>query len=254
MTSPADISAHDLIWDIEQQHLREAEFLFEIREAVLDAPHYAFGEFEAGPERLLAHVDALVIGRARVADQLLITTIEDESQVEDFERIAAASLAVFAQPRPDSYERALTVLDHGGDAQRAGISRALQLTVGGTSARARPRERRRAQGSAKPRRASARARGSSCSARSVAAAVYRRQRACARSSCGRARSVQSRSRDVRAARPTRPSRRARATPHDPRDCAFPIAAGRLGVGGLLGVSCGRVSVSTRRARVGGVFG
>jgi uncharacterized protein (TIGR02270 family) len=131
MMVPADapISEHDLVWDVEEEHLREAEFLFEVREAVLDAPHYSLAELEAGPEqRLLAHVDALVIGGACVAERLLITTIEDEDQVEDYEMIAAASLTVFAQPGPELYERVLVVLDRGEDAQREGVARALQLT------------------------------------------------------------------------------------------------------------------------------
>jgi uncharacterized protein (TIGR02270 family) len=130
MTSPADAvpSEDDLIWDVEEEHLSEAEFLFEVREAVLDTPHYSLAELESGPEqRLLAHVDALVLGGPLVADHLLITTIEDEDQIEDYEKIAAASLAVFAQPRADLYERVFAVLDHGGDAQRHGVARALQL-------------------------------------------------------------------------------------------------------------------------------
>jgi uncharacterized protein (TIGR02270 family) len=129
MTSPDDAPTEDdLIWDVEADHLSEAEFLFEVREAVLDAPHYSLAELEAGPEqRLLAHLDALVLGGPLVAERLLIETIEDEDQIEDYEKIAAASLAVFAQPRPDLYERVLAVLDGGGDAQRRGVSRALQL-------------------------------------------------------------------------------------------------------------------------------
>ena len=128
MTSPADrsISEDDLVWDIEDEHLREAEFLLEVREALLDSPSYSLAELEAGSEqRLIAHVDALVMGGSPVAQRLLLATIEDKNQVADYELIAAASLAVFAQPGSDPV---LAVLDRGGDAQRAGIARALQLT------------------------------------------------------------------------------------------------------------------------------
>jgi uncharacterized protein (TIGR02270 family) len=129
MTSTADqpISEDDLVWDIEEEHLREAEFLFEVREALLDSPSYSLAELEAGSEqRLIAHVDALVMGGSPVAQRLLIATIEDENQTADYELIAAASLAVFAQSQYGS-DRVLAVLDRGGDAQHAGITRALQL-------------------------------------------------------------------------------------------------------------------------------
>jgi uncharacterized protein (TIGR02270 family) len=127
MTSRADppICEDDLVWDIEDEHLREAEFLFEVREALLDSPSHSLAELEAGSEqRFIAHVDALVLGGSPVTQRLLLPTIEDEDQVADYELIAAASLAVLAQPGSD---RVLAMLDRGGDAQRAGIARALQL-------------------------------------------------------------------------------------------------------------------------------
>ncbi len=127
MTSPAEhpLSEHDLVWNIEDEHLREAEFLFEMREGLLDSPSYSLAELEAGPERrLLAHVDALMLGGSPVAQRLLLATIEDE--IATYETIAAASLAVLAQPGSGS-DRLLALLDRGGDTQRAGIARALQL-------------------------------------------------------------------------------------------------------------------------------
>jgi uncharacterized protein (TIGR02270 family) len=69
-----------------------------------------------------------VIGGASVAERLLLATIEDEDQLEDCEIIAVASMTVFAQPGAVAYDRVLAVLDRGGDVQRAGIARALQLT------------------------------------------------------------------------------------------------------------------------------
>lgn len=128
MTRPADPldSEDDIVWDIEDEHLREAEFLFQVREDLLDSPSYSLAELEAGPEqRLIAHVDALVLGGPLVGQRLLLPAIEDEDQLADYELITAASLAALAQP---GWDRVLTVLGHGTDAQRAGVARALQLT------------------------------------------------------------------------------------------------------------------------------
>ena len=123
------LAEHEIAWDVEEEHLREAEFLFEVREAVLDTPHYDLAELEAGPEqRLLAHVDALVIGGPLVADRLLFATIDDEDEIEDYEAIAAASMAVLAQPHTDRHERLFAILAQGHDTQLHGVSRALQLT------------------------------------------------------------------------------------------------------------------------------
>ncbi len=53
----------DILWEIERRHLEEAEFVLELWEDALDAPHYTLEELAEGAEqRLLAHVDALAVG------------------------------------------------------------------------------------------------------------------------------------------------------------------------------------------------
>src|SRR6185369_14237639 len=49
-------------WDILEEHLAEAAFLWEQWELALDAANYSLDEVAAGPEeRLRAHLDALVL-------------------------------------------------------------------------------------------------------------------------------------------------------------------------------------------------
>jgi uncharacterized protein (TIGR02270 family) len=82
----------DIVWEIEHRHLAEAEFAFECWEDALDAPHYTLAELAAGTEeRLLAHVDALVVAGPIVAERLLLPTLRDTDAYP--ERVAAAVLA-----------------------------------------------------------------------------------------------------------------------------------------------------------------
>jgi uncharacterized protein (TIGR02270 family) len=117
----------DLCWGVLDTHLREAAFCFELREAVLDVPHYTLTELEAGPERrLIAHLDGLILGGQRVAERLLLPAIEDED--EEVEQIAAATLAVLAQPESLWRPRVVEILDHAEEpSQRGGVTRGLQL-------------------------------------------------------------------------------------------------------------------------------
>ena len=116
-----------LLWEVEEQHLDEAEFLFELWEAVLDAPNYTLDEIAEGPQRrLLAHVDALSLAGPLVAERLLFPVIEDEHRGSD--EVAAATLAVGPDAPAELRERALAALDlDGGQERRAGLIRGLQL-------------------------------------------------------------------------------------------------------------------------------
>ena len=51
-----------ILWDVEREHLKEAEFLFDLRQARLCSPHYTVSELGARLERRLeAHIDGLHI-------------------------------------------------------------------------------------------------------------------------------------------------------------------------------------------------
>lgn len=121
------LRADELLWDVEEQHLDEAEFLFEAREAACDSPDYSLAELATGPEqRLLGHIDALCVGGPVVAELLLLPTLEDSSQ--DYERIAAATLALCAGSPGLHHERLLAILDTAErDEPRRGVIRALEL-------------------------------------------------------------------------------------------------------------------------------
>ncbi|MDC0718273.1 TIGR02270 family protein [Nannocystis bainbridge] len=83
------------LWDVLEEHLDEAEFLWESWEGSLVAPNYTLAEVEANVEsRLHAHLDGLVIGGPVAAQQLLVPALEsDESG-----RVAAAAAALLLGP------------------------------------------------------------------------------------------------------------------------------------------------------------
>jgi uncharacterized protein (TIGR02270 family) len=99
-------------WDIYEEHLDEASFLFTQWEEALCSPHYTLQEIAEGPEeRLLAHLDGLVLGGQRVAKKLLLSGLEGEAGVAfasgftlasaedgDFLRIVVGALPAAADP------------------------------------------------------------------------------------------------------------------------------------------------------------
>jgi uncharacterized protein (TIGR02270 family) len=87
------------LWEIVEEHLDEAAFLYGMRKARLVAPHYNLEEVRVGPEaRLLAHIDALVVGGTAVRDRLLVPTIQDDEA--EPERVTAAGLAMLKSEPP----------------------------------------------------------------------------------------------------------------------------------------------------------
>ncbi|QQR45132.1 TIGR02270 family protein [Myxococcus xanthus] len=58
-------------WDILEDHLNEASFLWTQWERALVAPHYSLREVAGLEERLLAHLDGLVLGGPEVTRRLL---------------------------------------------------------------------------------------------------------------------------------------------------------------------------------------
>ncbi len=119
------IDEPDILWEIEEEHLREAEFSFSAREALLDVPHYTLRELQAGPEeRLFAHLDGLNLGGPVVAERLLFTTI---TEAEAEENASAAMLALLIEPDRNLCLQALGLLDGAEPEGHRGLVRALQL-------------------------------------------------------------------------------------------------------------------------------
>ena len=121
-------SERDIIWKVEDIHLREAEFLFGVREAQLDAASYELDSLARGPDRrLIAHLVGLVVGGPLVAERALIPVIENED--EEYEKIAAATLALLFESEQRLCDRAVAILDDAEEeGQRRGVMRGLQLS------------------------------------------------------------------------------------------------------------------------------
>lgn len=113
----------EILWDVAGKHLDEAEFMFETWEAALDSPLYTLAELAAGPEqRLLAHVDAMIVNGPVLAERLLLPTIVDPDA--SYERVAAAALAYGDE------DRILEILSEADEGERRrGLLRALELST-----------------------------------------------------------------------------------------------------------------------------
>ncbi|PCC71363.1 conserved hypothetical protein [Nannocystis exedens] len=83
------------LWDVLEEHLDEAEFLWESWEQSLVAPNYTLEEVAAGVEsRLLAHLDGLVIGDAPAVERLLVPALESDESA----RVSAAAATLLLGP------------------------------------------------------------------------------------------------------------------------------------------------------------
>jgi uncharacterized protein (TIGR02270 family) len=86
------------IWDVLEEHLEEAGFLWTQREQALASPRWTIAEVAAGPEeRLLAHLGGLALGGANVEEELLAPAVADA----DAGKVAVATSALAARGRLD---------------------------------------------------------------------------------------------------------------------------------------------------------
>ena len=110
------------LWVVVEEHLDEAEFLWELWEHSLVAPNYTLDEVAEGPEeRLMAHIDGLVVNGPLVARKLLIPALEDD----DPGRVSAAATALLlGTQREAGYEAVLEVMRDVPE-QRPPLVRAL---------------------------------------------------------------------------------------------------------------------------------
>lgn len=93
------------IMGIFEEHLSEADFLQSRWEQALRSPRYDLEETAALEERLLAHLDALVLGREPVAEALLKPALEGENLGEIF----CAAFASIAESPPAALESVLAL-------------------------------------------------------------------------------------------------------------------------------------------------
>jgi uncharacterized protein (TIGR02270 family) len=108
-------------WDIVEEHLNEAEFLWGMWEHGLRSARYTLGALARGPERrLLAHHDGLLANGPEVAPRLLIPALACDAP----DRVSAAAATLLASPEPAG---AAAVFDawYALPARRPALARAL---------------------------------------------------------------------------------------------------------------------------------
>ena len=120
-------------WELLEEHLDEGGFLSGLWEAALRAPNYTLPEIAAGPEeRLLAHLDGLVLGGAEAAQKLAVPALGADDPGIAF----TAALALLASEEGDFLPTVLGALEAATPQGRAPLLRALSVSpVAGLGAR-----------------------------------------------------------------------------------------------------------------------
>jgi len=119
--------ARHIMWDLYEEHLDEAAFLWGQWERSLDAANYTLDEVIDGPEeRLRAHLDGLVLGGRPVADKLLIPALADED--EDEGKVTAAAWALLHAEGADHLDLVFEALVRAQKREtRQALGRAFEL-------------------------------------------------------------------------------------------------------------------------------
>ncbi|WP_224360784.1 TIGR02270 family protein [Hyalangium versicolor] len=110
--------------DVLEEHFAEAAFLWSQWERALQSPAYDVLETAALEERLLAHLDGLVLGGEVVAGELLLPALE----ADDAGKISAAAFALLSGNGKRELEETLAVFDGGDALQQNSVGRALGLS------------------------------------------------------------------------------------------------------------------------------
>jgi len=116
--------ARPILWDIYEEHLNEAAWLWGNWKQSLDSAVYALGDVAVGPEeRLLAHLDGLVLGGRPVAQKLLLPALAGD----DLGGIAVAAWALVQAEDGDHQDAVIGALASAEPPAQAAIGRALYL-------------------------------------------------------------------------------------------------------------------------------
>jgi uncharacterized protein (TIGR02270 family) len=113
-----------VMMDVLEEHLNEAAFLWSQWERALVSPLYDLADTAECEERLLAHVDGLIVGGEAAAGALLLPGLE----LKEVERISASAITLLSGGGKRELEKMLEILDSAGEVQRAGIGRAMALS------------------------------------------------------------------------------------------------------------------------------
>lgn len=117
-----------LIWNIQAEHLDEAEFLLEMWDNCVDSPKYTLTTLHEGPEeRFLARVDGLLVGAEQTVERLLLPVLEEPD--DDEFRTAAAAFTLLAGAGLEACEQVLLALERSETNEGLlGLARALSLS------------------------------------------------------------------------------------------------------------------------------
>jgi len=119
-------SARPILWDIYEEHLDEAAFLFGQWERAMNAASYTLEEVIEGPEeRLLAHLDGLVLGGKPVADRFLIPALADG----DLGKVWASAWALLQAEDANHLDLVVDAVTKAEKKEaRAALARAFELS------------------------------------------------------------------------------------------------------------------------------
>ncbi len=117
-----------ILWDVVEEHLDEAEFLYEQWETSSNSAIYTLEELVSGPEeRLEAHLDGLRVAGPPVLPRLIAPVVEEE--YAEYARVVVALLTLLSVgERPANFQTVLSILNNGGPQQRKAAYQALLLS------------------------------------------------------------------------------------------------------------------------------
>ena len=129
--------ARPVLWDIYEEHLDEAAFLWERWRAAMDSAIYNTLEVIDGPQsRLWAHLDALVLGGAPVATRMLLPTLTDEDAEPSRRFVAAWCLLRAEDPEETNHlDLVLSLLEGAAEPAARALARAIELACAPQSPR-----------------------------------------------------------------------------------------------------------------------
>ena len=114
-----------ILWDIYEELLDEAGFLWARWECALLAPNYTAAEVVAGPqERLAAHLDALVVGGRDVAERLLLPVLASGDTPA---QVSAAAWSLLQAQDADHLDQVLRAWAGAEPRKAQAIARAMGL-------------------------------------------------------------------------------------------------------------------------------
>lgn len=123
--TPAPLPAQaPILWDVVEEHLEEAAFLYTQWEQALISPLYKLEEVrDRVEERMLAHLDGLVVSGGLVAERLLLPALQTGTDGLAF----AGAAALLLQSSAQADEAVVAAVRAAAPPQLAELQRALQL-------------------------------------------------------------------------------------------------------------------------------